>query len=59
LAASAKYEIIEAPLSYVLKNVNLKLYAGEKLAIVGESGSGKTTLIKLVCRLYQRQAADF
>lgn len=39
--------------NYVLKNVNLKLHAGEKLAIVGENGSGKTTLIKLVCRLYQ------
>lgn len=39
--------------TYVLKNVNLKLHAGEKLAIVGENGSGKTTLIKLICRLYQ------
>lgn len=39
--------------TYVLKNVNLKLHAGDKLAIVGENGSGKTTLIKLICRLYQ------
>lgn len=38
---------------YVLKNVNLRLHAGDKLAIVGENGSGKTTLIKLICRLYQ------
>lgn len=37
---------------YVLKNVNLKLEVGEKLAIVGMNGSGKTTLIKLLCRLY-------
>ena len=39
--------------AYVLKNVNLKLRAGEKLAIVGENGSGKTTLIKLICGSYQ------
>lgn len=39
--------------TYVLKDVNLKLHAGDKLAIVGENGSGKTTLIKLICRLYQ------
>lgn len=38
---------------WVLKNVNLKLHAGDRLAIVGENGSGKTTLIKLICRLYQ------
>lgn len=39
--------------TYVLKNINLKLHEGDKLAIVGENGSGKTTLIKLICRLYQ------
>lgn len=39
--------------TWVLRNVNLKLHAGDKLAIVGENGSGKTTLIKLICRLYQ------
>jgi ATP-binding cassette subfamily B protein len=37
---------------YVLKNVNLKLTAGEKIAIVGYNGAGKTTLIKLMMRLY-------
>lgn len=35
-----------------LKNVNLKLHAGEKIAIVGYNGAGKTTLIKLMMRLY-------
>lgn len=39
--------------NYALRDVNLTLRAGEKLAIVGENGSGKTTLIKLLCRLYR------
>lgn len=37
---------------YVLKNINLKLKIGEKLAVVGMNGSGKTTFIKLLIRLY-------
>ncbi|MCC5894324.1 MAG: ABC transporter ATP-binding protein [Alkalibacterium sp.] len=36
----------------VLKNINLKLTIGEKMAIVGMNGSGKTTFIKLLSRLY-------
>lgn len=38
---------------YVLKNINLKLNVGDKLAVVGRNGAGKTTLIKLLCRLYE------
>lgn len=38
--------------NYVLKNINLKVNNGEKLAVVGRNGSGKTTFIKLMCRLY-------
>lgn len=37
---------------YALRQVNMKLRIGERLAIVGMNGSGKTTFIKLLCRLY-------
>lgn len=37
---------------YILKNINLTIKKGEKIALVGENGAGKTTLIKLIMRLY-------
>ncbi len=37
---------------YVLKNLNMKLHIGQRMAIVGMNGSGKTSMIKLLCRLY-------
>lgn len=38
--------------TFALKNLNLKLRVGQRLAVVGMNGSGKTTMIKLLCRLY-------
>src|SRR5437588_4942351 len=35
-----------------LEGLNLKLEAGEKVALVGVSGSGKSTIAKLIARLY-------
>lgn len=37
---------------WVLRNVDLRIRAGEKIALVGHNGAGKTTLIKLLSRLY-------
>jgi len=37
---------------YVLKNFNLVIKSGEKVALVGENGAGKTTLIKLILRFH-------
>ena len=38
--------------TYALKNLNLTLEAGQRLAVVGLNGAGKTTFIKLLLRLY-------
>ncbi len=36
----------------VLKNINMNIAPGEKIALVGESGSSKTTLVKLLLNFY-------
>lgn len=38
--------------NYSLKNINLKIFKGEKIGIIGFSGSGKSTLIKLFTGLF-------
>lgn len=42
----------------VLKNINLNIFKGEKVAFVGESGSGKTTLVDLITGLYKPKNGD-
>ena len=40
---------------HVLKNINLKVNAGERIVICGPSGSGKSTLIRCINRLEEHQ----
>jgi ATP-binding cassette subfamily B protein len=37
---------------WALRDINLSICPGEKIALVGHNGAGKTTLIKLLSRLY-------
>lgn len=39
--------------NYVIKDLDLHIKPGEKIAIVGENGAGKTTLVKLLARFYK------
>jgi phospholipid/cholesterol/gamma-HCH transport system ATP-binding protein len=42
----------------VLKNVSLRLFKGENLAVLGKSGSGKSVLIKCITRLYNADSGS-
>ena len=44
--------------SYVLKDINLKINKGEKVALIGKSGSGKTTLANLLMDFYYPDSGD-
>jgi len=37
----------------VLSNFNLKVKAGESIALVGPTGAGKSTIVNLICRFYE------
>lgn len=43
---------------YVLKNINLRINAGETIALVGRNGSGKTTLSKIMLGFYEEYRGD-
>ena len=43
---------------HAVKNFNLVIAAGEKIAIVGRTGSGKSTIAQLLLRMYDPQQGD-
>ena len=42
----------------ILKNINLDIESGKKIALIGESGSGKTTIVNLIERLYDVNSGE-
>lgn len=42
----------------IIRNINLTIQPGEKIAIVGANGAGKTTLVKLICGLYSPTSGE-
>lgn len=46
------------PEKQILKNLNVKIKAGQKVAIVGSTGAGKTTLVNLLMRFYEANSGD-
>ena len=42
----------------ILKNINIQIKQGEKIALVGESGSGKTTLVKLLLKFFNYEKGE-
>jgi subfamily B ATP-binding cassette protein MsbA len=56
-------EFINVSFSYnnkiqALKEINLKVEAGEKIALVGPSGVGKSTMVNLIPRFYEVQKGE-
>ena len=43
---------------HTLKNINIDLNKGEKIALVGPNGSGKSTLIKVLLGLYETNEGE-
>jgi len=41
------------PTQPVLNNINLRVHAGESIALLGSTGSGKTSLVNLLPRFYE------
>lgn len=45
-------------LPYVLRNIELKIKAGETIGVIGHTGSGKSTLVNLIPRLFDVEEGE-
>lgn len=44
--------------NYVLRNLNISIPEGKRIAVVGANGSGKTTFVKLILKLLEPSAGE-
>ncbi|MCZ8521422.1 ABC transporter ATP-binding protein [Paenibacillus mucilaginosus] len=53
-----KVEFEYEPGRHALKGIDLRVKAGQSIALVGHTGSGKSTIINLLCRFYDVTAGS-
>lgn len=46
------------PATPLIENLNVRVKAGQRVAIVGPTGGGKTTIINLIMRFYETDSGD-
>ncbi|MDE7046308.1 MAG: ATP-binding cassette domain-containing protein, partial [Acetatifactor sp.] len=42
----------------IIRNINFKVKAGQRVGIIGSTGSGKSTLMNLLCRFYDTTSGE-
>lgn len=55
---SFSYDTSPTPENWVLKDINLHIKPGERIAVVGPTGAGKTTIMGLVVKFYTPQKGE-
>jgi len=53
---NVSFSYLEGP--PVLRDFNLKVQAGQSIALVGPTGGGKTTIVSLLCRFYEPTSGE-
>lgn len=63
IIAKGEFDFVNVNFSYtpqkpLIRDFNLKVHQGQKIAIVGPTGAGKTTMINLLMRFYDANSGD-